>query len=247
MRKSEVRFETRSRRARARPRSRRRGARGLELFDLLIDAHRLGRRAADRLEAAGPGRPRRDEADMADDRNAFGRELADRLKARGAVERVAADHQAGMGGAQIVLVGAVLAVDEADLHEAVARRFAHRRRPQGLDDRENVNPGRRGRRRLVERLDEQHRQLPLALEQAQVADRHSLVFRQRHPMNPLAPSALGYRPAPDEGQGQGAASGAPGVSGSRSLASCRNKPALCEFCPSDLATRQRGTKFRLAC
>jgi hypothetical protein len=173
---------------------------------------------------------------MADDRNALSREFADRLEARGAIERVAADHQAGMGGAQIVLIGAALAVDEADLHEAVARRFAHRRRPQGLDDRENVDPRRRGGRRLVERLDEQHRQLPLALQRAQVGDRQSIVFRQSH-RQPLAPGALGYRSA--GGKGQGAAGRTPGVAGSKSLASCRNKPAPCEFCPSDLARAKR--------
>ena len=66
---------------------------------------------------------------MADDRNALGRELGDRVEAAGAIECVAADHQIFVRGAQIVLVGAVLAVDEADLHEAVASRLAHGGRP----------------------------------------------------------------------------------------------------------------------
>ena len=54
---------------------------GLELLDVFIDLHRRGRRLADRLEAAGPGRSRRDETDMADDRNALGGEFPDRLEA----------------------------------------------------------------------------------------------------------------------------------------------------------------------
>ncbi len=66
---------------------------------------------------------------MAHDGYALGRELGDRIEAAGAVERVPADHQILVGGAQIVLVGAVLAVDEANLNETVARRRAHRRSP----------------------------------------------------------------------------------------------------------------------
>ena len=96
---------------------------------MLKDVHRFGSRLADRLEAAGPCRPRGDEPDMADDWYALGRELRDRIEAAGAIERVAADHRFLWRGAQIVLVGAVLAVDEPDLNETVARRLAHRRSP----------------------------------------------------------------------------------------------------------------------
>ena len=83
-------------------------------------------------------------------------------------------------GAQIVLVGAVLAVDEADLNEAIARRLAHRGRPEVFDDRQNIDAGCGGRGGFLGRLDEQHRQLPLALKLAQVGDRQSSVFRQSH-------------------------------------------------------------------
>ena len=155
-------------------------ARGLELLDVVIDLHRFGGGLAHRLESAGPCRPRGDEPDMADDRNSFGRELGDRVEAAGAIERVPADHQVLVRGAQIVLVGAVLAVDEPDLHETVARRLAHRGRPQVFDDRQNINAGRGRRGRLFRRFDEQHRQLPLALELAQVGDRQPIVFRQSH-------------------------------------------------------------------
>jgi hypothetical protein len=66
---------------------------------------------------------------MADDGNAFGRQFADSVQARCAIEGVAAGHESRMGGAQIILISAVLAVDEADLDETVARRLAHRGRP----------------------------------------------------------------------------------------------------------------------
>ena len=151
-----------------------------ERLHVLIDALRFGGRPADRLEAAGPGRPRRDEADMADDGNAFGGKPGDRVQARSAIEGVAAGHQSGMGGAQVVLIGAVLTVDETDLDETVARRLAHLGRPQGLDDREDVDARRGGGRRLVQRLDEQHRQLPLALQRPQIADRHPPVLAHSH-------------------------------------------------------------------
>ena len=49
-----------------------------------------------------------------DDRYALGRELGDRIEAASAVERVPADHKVLVRGAQIVLVGAMLAVDEPD-------------------------------------------------------------------------------------------------------------------------------------
>jgi hypothetical protein len=114
---------------------------------------------------------------MADDRNAFGREFRNRFQASGAVEGVAADHDASVRRAQIVLVGAALAVEEADLDETVAGRLAHLRRPHRLDDRQNVYAGLRGRRRLFERVDKEHRQLPLALERAQVGDRRPIVLR----------------------------------------------------------------------
>jgi hypothetical protein len=71
----------------------------------------------------------------------------------------------------------VLAVDEPDLHEAVGRRLAHRRRPKVFNDRQNVDAGGGRRGRLFRRFDEQHRQLPLALELAQVGDREPSVFR----------------------------------------------------------------------
>ena len=153
---------------------------GLELLDVFIDLHRFGGGLADRLEPAGPGRPRRDEPDMADDRDALGRELGDRVEAAGAIERVPADHQVLVRGAQIILIGAVLAVDEPDLNETVARRLAHRGRPEVFDDRQDINAGRGRRSRFFRRFDEQHRQLPLALELAQVADRQPIVFRQSH-------------------------------------------------------------------
>ena len=124
---------------------------------------------------------------MAHDRYALGGELRDRVETAGAIERVPADHQVLVRGAQIVLVGAVLAVDEPDLNETVARRLAHRRRPEWLDDRENINAGRRRGGRFFRRFDEQHRQLPLALELAQVADRQPIVFRQSHSLSPIRP------------------------------------------------------------
>ncbi len=144
---------------------------------MLIDLQGFGGCLAHRLESAGPCRTRRNEPDVAHDRYALGRELGDRIEAAGAVEGVAADHEILVRGAQIVLVGAVLAVDEPDLHEAVARRLTHRRGPKRLDDRQNINAGRRRRGRFVDRLDEQHRQLPLALELAQIADCQPIVFR----------------------------------------------------------------------
>ncbi len=150
----------------------------LEPLDVLVDLHRLRRRLADRLEAAGPGRPRRDEADMADDGNALGGESCDRLQARRAIEGVAALHQSCVGGAQIVLGGAVLAIDEADLDETIACRLPHLGRPHRLDDRKDVDARRRSGGRLVEPVDIEHGQLPLALERAQVADRHAVVFRE---------------------------------------------------------------------
>jgi hypothetical protein len=64
---------------------------------------------------------------MADDGYAFGRELGDRVEAAGAVEGIAADYQVFVRGAQIILIGAVLAVDEPDLNETVARRADARR------------------------------------------------------------------------------------------------------------------------
>ena len=66
---------------------------------------------------------------MADDGDTLGRELRDRIEAAGAIERVPADHQVLVRGAQIILIGAVLAVDEPDLNETVGRRLAHRSRP----------------------------------------------------------------------------------------------------------------------
>ena len=149
-------------------------------FDVVINLHGFGGGLAHRLESAGPCRPRRDEPDMAHDRYALGRELGDRVEAAGAIERVPADHQVLVRGAQIILIGAVLAVDEPDLHETVAGRLAHRRRPQMLNDRQNINAGCGRRGRFVRRFDEQHRQLPLALELAQVGDRQPIVFRQSH-------------------------------------------------------------------
>ena len=119
---------------------------------------------------------------MAHDRDALRRELRDRIEAARAIERVPADHQVLVRGAQIILVGAVLAVDEPDLHETVAGRLAHRSRPQVLDDRQNIDARRRRRGRFLRRFDEQHRQLPLALELAQVVDRQPFVFRQSHAM-----------------------------------------------------------------
>ena len=151
---------------------------------MLKDGNRLRSRLADRLEAARPGRPRGDEPDMADDRNALRRELRNRVETPGAIEGVAAGDDAGMRGPQIVLVGAVLAVDEADLDETVARRLAHRRRPDRLDDREEVDAGRSGRGGFVRRIDEQHRQLSLALERAQIGDRLPIVFGQGHFVTP---------------------------------------------------------------
>ena len=114
---------------------------------------------------------------MTDDRNPFGGELRDRVEAAGAIERVSADHEVLVRGAQIVLVGAVLTVDEPDLNETVTCRLAHGRGPKVFNDRQNINAGRRGRSRLVGRFDKQHRQLPLALELAQVGDRQPIVFR----------------------------------------------------------------------
>ena len=64
---------------------------------------------------------------MSHDWNPFGGELRDRVETAGAIERVPADHQVLVRGAQIVLVGAVLTVDEPDLNETIARRLAHRR------------------------------------------------------------------------------------------------------------------------
>jgi hypothetical protein len=83
-------------------------------------------------------------------------------------------------GAQIVLIGAVLTVDEPDLNEAIARRLAHRERPEVFNDRQNINAGRRRGSRLFGRFDEQHRQLALALELAQIVDRQPSVFRESH-------------------------------------------------------------------
>ena len=41
-------------------------------------------------------------------------------------------------------------------------------------------PAAGGRGRLVRRIDKEHRQLALALERAQIGDRHSIVFGQSH-------------------------------------------------------------------
>ena len=82
----------------------------------------------------------------------------------------------------------MLAVDEADLDETVARRLAHRRRPEVLDDRQDVD-ARRGRRsRFFRRFDEQHRQLPLALELAKSRDSQPIMFRQSHAIPSPCPS-----------------------------------------------------------
>ena len=159
-------------------------ARGFELLDVMIDMHRFGGGLAHRLESAAPCRPRRDEPDMAHDRNPFGGELRDRVETAGAIERVPADHDVFVRGAQIILVGAVLAVDEPDLYEAVARGLAHRGRPKVFNDRQNINAGCGRRGRLFGRLDKQHRQLPLALELAQVGDRQPIMFRQSHIVPP---------------------------------------------------------------
>ena len=117
---------------------------------------------------------------MANDRNPFSGELCDRVETAGAVERVPANHQIFVRGAQIVLIGAMLAVDQPDLNEAITRRLAHRGRPQVFNDRQNINAGCGRRGRFFRRFDEQHRQLPLALELAQVGDRQPSVFRQSH-------------------------------------------------------------------
>jgi hypothetical protein len=142
--------------------------------------HRFGGGLAHGLESAAPCRPRRNKPNMTDDRNSFSSELGDRVEAAGAVEGIAADHQVFVRGAEIVLIGAVPAVDEPDLHETVARRFAHHGRPQVLNDREDISAGGGRRSRLFRRFDEQHRQLPLALELAQVGDGQPIVFRQSH-------------------------------------------------------------------
>ena len=111
----------------------------LELLDMVIDMLRFGGGLANGPESAAPRRPRRYEPYMANDWNSFGGELRDRVETAGAIERVPADRQVLVRGAQIVLVGAVLAVDEPDLNETLARRLAHRWRPQVFDDRQNIN------------------------------------------------------------------------------------------------------------
>jgi len=151
--------------------------RSLELLDVMIDMRRFGGGLAHGLESAGPSRPRRDESDMANDRNPFSGELCDRVETAGAVEGVPANHQIFVRGAQIVLIGAMLAVDQPDLNEAIPRRLAHRGRPQVFNDRQNINAGCGRRGRFFRRFDEQHRQLALALELAQVSDRQPSVFR----------------------------------------------------------------------
>ena len=114
---------------------------------------------------------------MADDRTALVGEFCDSAETGRAIEGVAALHQTRVGGAQIVLVGAMLAVEEADLDETIAGRLAHRGRPHWLDDRQNVDAGRRSGGGLVEGVEIEHGQLPLALERAQVSNRHPVVFR----------------------------------------------------------------------
>ena len=57
----------------------------------------------------------------------------------------------------------MLAIDEADLHETVARRLAHRGRPKVFNDRQDINAGRGRRRRLFGRFDKQHRNCRLPL------------------------------------------------------------------------------------
>ena len=113
---------------------------------------------------------------MTRDRNAFRRELRDRVEAAGAIKCVPANHEVLVRGAQIILVGAMLAVDEADLHKTIARRLAHCGRPKVFNDRQDIDARGGGRSRFFGRLDEQHRQLPLALELAQVGDRKPSVF-----------------------------------------------------------------------
>ena len=79
-----------------------------------------------------------------------------------------------MGGAQIVLVGAELAVDQADLHEAAPRGLAHLRRPDRCDDRQHVDARSACRRGLVERVDEEHGDLALAFQRQHVGDGPSI-------------------------------------------------------------------------
>ena len=75
-----------------------------------------------------------------------------------------------MRGTQIVLVGAEVAIDEPDLHEAVARGFPHLPRPNGADDREHVDARFTRRGRLLDLVDEEHGDLALAFQRAHVGD-----------------------------------------------------------------------------
>ena len=113
---------------------------------------------------------------MADDRKAFRGQLRDRVEAGRAIKGVAALDHRGMRGPEVILVGAELAVEQTDLDETIAGGLAHRRRPDGIDDRENVDSRRRGRSRLVGRVDEQHGKLTLAFQGAQIGDGQSIVF-----------------------------------------------------------------------
>jgi hypothetical protein len=100
---------------------------------------------------------------MADHWNALGGKLGYRVEAAGAVECIAAEDQRGMGRAQIILIGAELAIDQADLDEAIPRRLAHLLGPDRLDVGENVDARRARRCRFLNRIDEQHRKLALCL------------------------------------------------------------------------------------
>ena len=128
---------------------------------------------------------------MTDDRNPFGGELRDRVETAGAIERVPADHQVLMRGAQIVLVGAALTVDQPDLNKTVAGGLAHRRRPQVARRSTEHQCRPPTRQPPLRRFDEQHRQLALALELAQIVDRQPSVFRQSHAV-PLSASLSDY-------------------------------------------------------
>ena len=116
---------------------------------------------------------------MANHGDAFGGEPGDDGKARRAVDAVAADAHDAVGGAQVVLVGAELAVEQTHLHEAAPGGGAHLRGPDRIDDREQVDAGGAGRRRLVGRVDIEHRQLGLALQGAEIGNGPS--FRAHGP------------------------------------------------------------------
>ena len=136
---------------------------------------------ADGDEAAGPGAPRRDEADVADHRHGLVGHALDRRIAGAAVDGVGIGLEHAEGPADEVVGG-------ADLEEVLARHGEEARRGvavlrvsnQRRRHRDDVDPCPLGGLGLVERHHPQHGQLALALHRAEVGDGRSLACHRAH-------------------------------------------------------------------